>query len=204
MTGKKSNALRYKMTVEVDTPQGVKSGYAVREMTLSTDNIMRPTTGGIKGEAVAIDLPGGRTLFALLKGGDGDIDYAMQIGGRAGVWGSSPDQQGKKPIPVELWPTVPSTIGLANTNPLPMLVEFRDLNDPSTVERIDPSNLAAHFGTGVKLRRIELRATDEQVSTGIEKRLSWLKSYYNLQLDGHRYNDSQRFSNSLNVLSFQR
>ena len=113
------NALRYKMVVEVDTPAGVRSGFAVREMGLSTDNIMRPTTGDIKGEAVTVDLPGGQVLFALLTGGDGDVDYAMQIGGRAEVWGKSPNEP--RDGPVELYPTAPKTVGLARTNPLPML-----------------------------------------------------------------------------------
>ena len=31
--GKGTNTLRYKMTVEVDTPHGIKSGYAIRELT---------------------------------------------------------------------------------------------------------------------------------------------------------------------------
>lgn len=195
------NVLRYKMTVEVETLEGIKSGFAVREMILSTDNIMRPTTGRIRGEAVAVDLPGGKTLFALLTGGDGDVDYAMQIGGRAQVWGKSPSEL--RATPIELYPIAPDTIALNHTNPLPMLVMFRDVGVPKSVERVDPTNVAAKFGAGVKLKRITVNRTDDTVTTGVEKRLHWLKFYYNRQLDGHRYNDSQNFSNSLNVLSFQ-
>ena len=32
---------------------------------------------------------------------------------------------------------------------LPLLVRFRDINDPTTVERVDPNDLAASFGPGV-------------------------------------------------------
>lgn len=173
--GQPDNSLRYKMTVEVDTPQGVRSGYAIREMVLSTDNIMRPTTGRIRGEAVAVDLPGGRTLFALLIGGDGDVDYAMQIGGRAEVWGKSPAE--RQAAPVELWPVAPKTLGLNGTDPLPMLVTFRDANDPKSVERIDPAKFETYFGTGVNLRRIELQATEERVTTGIGRRFGWWEKY---------------------------
>ncbi|MEO5773805.1 MAG: hypothetical protein ABIQ32_06765 [Sphingomicrobium sp.] len=161
-----TNRLRYKMTVEVDTPEGVKTGFAVREMALNTDNIVRPATGAIKGEAVAVDLPGGQTLFALLTGGDGDVDYGMQIGGRAGVW--------ERGGPIELYPTAPKTSGLERTDPLPMLVRFRDLGDPKSVERVEPANLAASFGAGVRLRRITVETTKDALTTGMGKRLGWL------------------------------
>ena len=168
-------ALRYKMTVEVDTPEGVRSGFAVREMRLSTDNIVRPTTGDIKGEAVAVDLPGGQVLFALLTGGDGDVDYAMQIGGRAEVWGKSLNEP--RDGPVELYPTAPKTVGLARTNPLPMLVRFGDPRDPKSVEEVGPGTLQAMFGPGVKLRQIFIEATDEPVTVGIGERFPWFERY---------------------------
>ncbi|HEX7876810.1 MAG TPA: hypothetical protein VF489_09530 [Sphingobium sp.] len=161
-----NSSLRYKMVVEVDTPQGVKSGFAVREMGFNTDNIVRPATGSLKGEAVAVDLPGGQTLFALLTGGDGDVDYAMQIGGRAGVWESSG--------PVELYPVAPNTVGLQRTDPLPMLARFGDVRDPKSVERVELGVLDQTFGPGVRLRRITIEKTRESVTVGIGKRLGWL------------------------------
>jgi hypothetical protein len=57
-----------------------------------------------------------------------------------------------------------------------MLVRFRDIADPTSVEKVDPDNLAASFGEGVKLRRITVQLTDDPVTTGIEKRLGWLRS----------------------------
>jgi hypothetical protein len=173
--GQSENALRYKMTVEIDTPQGVKSGFAVREMTLNSDNLVGGPTGQVRGEAVVVDLPGGKTLFALMTGGDGDVDYAMQIGGRAQIWGKSPENPAAGPV--ELYPTAPGTTGLANTNPLPMLVTFRDIDDPASVERVEPGALYAKFGPGVKLKRITVATTNEAVTVGIEKRLRWLSHY---------------------------
>lgn len=173
--GESENALRYKMTVEVDTPQGVKSRFAVREMGLNSDNLIGGPKGGIRGEAVAVDLPGGKTLFALMKGGDGDVDYAMQIGGRAQVWGKSPENPAAGPI--ELYPTAPRTIGLANTNPLPMLVRFLDTSDPKSVELVNPHDLAATFGSGFALRRITVEATRDAVTEEIGKTLEWLGKF---------------------------
>ena len=55
-----------------------------------------------------------------------------------------------------------------------MLVTFKDINDPKTVERVDPNNLAEAFGQGVRLARASIEITNEPVTTGIEKRLPWM------------------------------
>jgi hypothetical protein len=70
---------------------------------------------------------------------------------------------------------------------LPLLVRFRDLDDPKTVERVDPLDLGKSFGTGVKLQRATLEIvpagtwplndygiTGEQITTGISERLKWI------------------------------
>lgn len=179
------NFLRYKMIVEVETPQGVKIGSSVREMGLGKRRQIVGVSVKFRGEAVIVDLPGGQTLFALLTGGDGDPDYAKMLGGRAEVWGKSPSEPRKGPV--ELYPKAPDTIGLKHTNPLPMLVRFRDLADPTSVERVDPNDLAASFGPGVRLKRIAIEASDDVVTNGIEKRLIWLPSHYDKYLSGDRY-----------------
>jgi hypothetical protein len=60
-----------------------------------------------------------------------------------------------------------------------MFVRFRDINDPNTVERVDPNNLAASFGPGVRLTRATIEITDAPVTTGIEKELEWLRAVAN-------------------------
>src|SRR5687767_14049302 len=71
---------RYKMTVEVETPQGVKSGYAVREIAIRTVPPI-PMHGedrggvGVTGQAVAVDFASGKTLFALLADADGSYEF---------------------------------------------------------------------------------------------------------------------------------
>ena len=67
---------------------------------------------------------------------------------------------------------------------LPLLVRFRDINDPMTVERVDPGNLAASFGGGVSLTRASLETTRDPVTTGIDRRLPWLKPLKGGYLDG--------------------
>jgi hypothetical protein len=160
------------MTVNVDTYAGVKSGSSVleesayREMFQTSET--GPGGGGTRGEAVVVDLPEG-PLFVLLKlpdakGALGGYVTAALVGKerfagfeeyfaavkRLGGWFTS----AKAELPREYWP---------------MVVRFADLNDPKSVEQVDPS------AAGVK--RILLETSRDAVTTGIEKRLKWLGDY---------------------------
>src|SRR5688572_22804894 len=79
------NTVRYRMTVEVETPEGLRTGSAVREVTLNDGkswNWLPPFAWfgeqrpqwRLKGEAVAVDLPSGQTLFVLLRSENGLSD----------------------------------------------------------------------------------------------------------------------------------
>jgi hypothetical protein len=185
--------LRYRMTVEVETPEGLRKGSTVRELRF-TEAGNHPSTGesraqiDIVGEALAVDLPNGRTLFALLTGADGDVDYAKRIADRSGIW-----SEGKSltigPV-VELWPTAPTAPKLAHTSPLPMFVTFRDVTDPTSVFEVEPSKLVATFGTGYRLKSVTVQVTDQPVTRGIRQRLIWLGDYPEPSLDpDHAPND---------------
>jgi hypothetical protein len=162
--------LRYQMTVEVATPEGVRTGSAVREVRYQGRSSFpfgesRPSAE-LTGEAVSVELPGGRMLFALLKSGRGEIDYAKLIPGRA--------ELAEAAGAVELWPSAPEVTALKGSDPLPLLVTFRDLGDPKSVERVDPADLAATWGAGYELRRIAIQRTGDPVTMGIERLLPWL------------------------------
>lgn len=182
------NSWRYKMTVEVETPEGVRSGSAVREVRYQAASSWFPLGESrpqwrLKGEAVAVDLPNGRILFALLRGnGGGDVDYGARIadralgnGGRISGW----------PGPVELWPTAPSRIALEQTDTIPMMVTFADSHNAKSVEQLDPANLASTFGAGVRLRRITVEVVNDQVTMAIQKKLKWLSAYPETRLDAN-------------------
>ena len=52
---------------------------------------------------------------------------------------------------------------------IPMLVRFRDIDDPKSVEEVDPEDLAKSFGPGVKLARVTIEMTRDPVTKGIKK-----------------------------------
>lgn len=164
---------RYRMTVEVDTPQGMRSGSSVIEASFRKGiPFPGPEAGGtktsVRGEAVAVDLPGG-TLFALLSR-QGDRDAAVFYAANAfnpHRPGESDVDHAKRLRPVSQW----SGSAVLQRQDYPKLVRFRDIRDPKTVEPVDPDNLAASFGKGFRLKRIVIRMTDEAVTYGMEKAL---------------------------------
>ena len=197
---------RYRMTVTVETPEGIKTGSAVREVNAHREPDVGENAGAgsyVRGEAVVVDLGARGTLFALLRG-QNSVDHAEDIvfhmfpmpdgpgGGltREGIWYYSRLKDAKATLPIDKYP---------------MLVRFKDINDPKTVERVDPNNLAASFGDGVKLVSASIEITSDPVTTGVEKKLGWLREYYGKMLDGERYETIEaknRLANSLGSGSF--
>lgn len=196
---------RYRLTVEVETPDGLKTGSSVIEV---RQLIGRSTIGGfneqisykIRGEAVAVDLPGDRTLYALLRSGD-DVEWAARVipflAPNAGDENRLDDLlllKGKKDLP-RTWPPVGH---LSERPAYPTLVTFSDEADPTSVMLVDPDDLAATFGPGVKLRRITAELTEDLVTTGIEERLGWLSEYPEPRLDpDYRGSTNPNLSQSL-------
>ncbi len=73
-----------------------------------------------------------------------------------------------------------------------MLVRFRNIADPASVEKVYPENLAKSFGPGVRLKRATIEISTDPVTTGIEKRLGWLN-----RLDSYRTIPTNPFTNTL-------
>lgn len=186
---------RVRMTVEVDTPQGLKSGSSVMEVVAYKESIVIGDRGGghsgVGGEAVAIDLPGG-PVFALLTIGDGaptlasQVTYALAPEARSGDFDAylaavrKLGRASEGAIEAELPHHLTYSYG-GDDHPeadvaWPMMIRFRNLNDPRTLERVDPATI------GVK--RITLTVTKEPVTVGIEKRLGWLEELENFHYDG--------------------
>ncbi|MEN7538512.1 hypothetical protein [Aurantiacibacter flavus] len=186
---------RYRLTVEVETPEGLKTGSSVIEVKTSVAgrNIV-PMPGAVshrvRGEAVMVDLGARGVLFALLRSDD-NFDWASNVAYRLapkmprvrdaeGRLDSDSDFEAQYATmlehrePIELPRTFPDVGHLKNQPARPMLVRFGDIEDPSTVEQVDPDDLAFTFGPGVRLRRITVQLTGDPVTKGIVERLPWL------------------------------
>lgn len=171
--------VRYKMVVEVETPEGLRTGSAVREVSyVHASPLAIFTKDGVwvEGEAVAVSLPGGQTLFAVLQSADGNLDYSARLPEWLMNWRR---QGGIYTEPIELYPSVP-----LNTRPRlslegkrPLLVTFRDVREPTSVLQVDPTNIATQFGDGFRLRRITVSFTDDVMTQKIRPLLPWLTSH---------------------------
>jgi hypothetical protein len=193
-----SVTLRYRLTLEAEVDGQPKSGSSVIEVTYSKQPQIasQPELSiGYRGEAVVLDLGSRGMLFALLKAGADSRSSPEWIVLRAFnlPGGSFPRPveegvkqvrrlSGKRELPLES---------------LPLLVRFRDINDPMTVERVNPLNIAERFGAGAKLVRATLEIaptgiwplnvfgiTGEAVTAGIQGKLNWLRRLNGGYLDG--------------------
>ncbi len=187
-----SASLNYKLSVDVEDNGVMHHGEGVIGVDFHSNGFMRIAhtpkwSIWPRGEAFAVDLGARGTLFVLLSSDrtratlSRPREHTSAEAGRSAMWvyyGDSfgdlpPDRTGKRQLDefmrnraiVEIAP-----------NSLPMLVRFRDINDPKSVERVDPEHLDASFGSGAKLVRATVEITDEPVTTGIEKRLGWVTS----------------------------
>lgn len=173
---------RYRVTVEVETPSGLRSGSSVMQASLSENSIEINGSAyrfRFKGQAVTVDLLGGQMLFALLDEdfpgwvreafldrpnlNDSVSDYARlgshELRGRA------------VEVPREKYPK---------------FAHFQDINNPRTAQQVDPDDLGSAFGFKGRIRRIFVTLTDAQVTTGIEKRLPWLRHQQGALLPQYR------------------
>ena len=201
-------AWRYKMTVRVETPEGIKSGAAVREVRVRT-GIDFPDRGsgtaiGARGEAVVVDMGKRGVMFGLMRSSR-SVDYAYSIffkkfslpGKRNGAESATPEG-------VRYYNGLKSGKAGLSSEEYPEFVRFRDMKDPKSVELVDPNDLESSFGEGVKLLDVEIAITDEPVTRGIEAWLGWLPSHRKGYLDGQFAGGGPELSNILHSGDFQR
>lgn len=160
-----THTYRYKLTVEVDTPEGVRSGYAVREVTWRDGPMitMEAPAGTMKerGEAVAVDLPSGQTLFALLYSNNQGVTARLAFGTSRL---KPPYDMGVVDV---LIPKRKNSVW--GQDGYPRFVVFRDLEDLQSVEKLDPSSFSSVLGEGYELRRVTAELTNEAITMNVEE-----------------------------------
>lgn len=189
---------RYKMTVTVETPEGLKTGYAVREVVFTDGPKLLPDVAGanwgVRGEAVAVDLGQGKYLFALM-----DIDGSYRI-----VYDAFPHQSENVHEYIHYYKSLTGQKKVLEHNQYPTLVTFTDIKDPKSVVAVAVDNLAGPFGAGVTLKDITLEMTEEEVTWGIETYLGWLDTVKGGYLDGQFAGGGPELSNILHGGNFKK
>lgn len=168
-----------KLTISVMTPDGLKVASAVSAVSIykspewwGMGDSRGSITSSTSGEAVVLELTKDRFLFALLRG-----PYEPRA---ESVFFPDPE---KPRLWEQLEPLYDWLVSLRETREVPrkeypMLVTFGDVNVPSSIKLVDPLNLAATFGSGYALSKVELSITDDNVSRENTRRvLPWLCTY---------------------------
>ncbi|MDZ4089050.1 MAG: hypothetical protein U1E69_19835 [Tabrizicola sp.] len=170
-----------RLTLVIETPQGEVRGSAVTRVTKTetSGSLVLPEARGVRskveGEAVVVEVAPGKFLFALLSGSGEEkrdathwvypayrLSEADSYGGEMMKLLSQP-YDAPVPLPPEGWP---------------MLVTFDDISKPETVRRVNPEDLVAVFGEGVRLKAVTLEITEEAVTVErVEGVLTWLGVY---------------------------
>ncbi len=186
-----------KITVEVETPEGPKAASSVIRKTFVHENSWfappeaRGASQSVSGEAVVLEVAPGKYLFALLKGLPSPFEVFFP---------------GEKPLEVASRMELLRESRTLPGDLYPLLVTFTDIDDPTTVLRVDPSDLAAMFGPGYALKAITLEITDDPLTDGrMSSVLDWLPSYFDRRLDGNRFGtikSKNPFANELSSGAF--
>src|ERR1700733_455083 len=206
-----SQSYRYKLTLAVNTPQGIKRGSSVVEDVFSNVSIpARGITHRLHGEALYLDLgPGARPLIALLTSsihdkygverrwtkdaGPNDNLLAQLYGQPSADFMDNVARLGRLRGPRRITPA-----------DLPDLVTFADVNDPKSVIEVNPNDLPATLGQNVTWNEVTLEMTDEPITTGITARLPWLSASFEKKLrrDGSDHGAKHELANKLSSFDF--
>jgi hypothetical protein len=174
-------AHKFRLTVEVETPEGRKSASSVVAVHPDRSYTRRGQTRTL-GDAVFVDLGQGKNLVALLAHVDNklvldDMNYVAlrAYGGAAGKrvpFSEMSRQTGTVPVKGEL---------------IPVLVSFADPANPGTARVVAPDDVEAVLGKGYRLQGMTVEvvpngywpldfggALGEPVTRGIQAKLPWL------------------------------
>ncbi|WP_439357271.1 hypothetical protein [Bradyrhizobium sp. DASA03007] len=203
----RTESYRYKLTLAVNTPEGVKRGSSVVQVTFWDVSFpAKGTMHRLDGQALYLDLgPGMRPLIALLTSRlhrryDDEIRWTEEAGPGTVLilqaYGESwsPDFMDDVPRLARL--RGPRQIA---SKDLPNLVTFADVNKPSSVIEVDRNDLQASLGADVSWNDITIESTDEPITKGIEQKLPWISTYFqeNLRLDGSSLTGKETIANRL-------
>lgn len=174
-------AHKYRLAVEVETPEGPKSASGVVAVHPDRSYSRRGQTRTV-GDAIFVDLGGAKNLVALLAHVDknlvlDDMNYVAlraynEAAGRRVSFNEMSRLTGIVPVKGE---------------PIPVLVTFADPANPGTARAVAPDEVEAVLGKGYRLKGLTAEVVPngywpldfggvlgEPVTRGIQSKLPWL------------------------------
>ena len=176
---------KFRLTIEVETPGGVKSVSNVMSVTPNRgyggSGAGESSMPRLRGDALFVDFGGGRNLVVLLahdndgREGEGMVFLPMRAYRAAGNDIQFRDvRRMTKPVPV-------------TGDLMPLMISFADEDRPQTARRVAPDRLDQVLGPGYRLKGLTLAAVPnglwpfdfgsmlgEPVTRSIEREIAWL------------------------------
>lgn len=169
-----TSTYRYRLQLELDTPEGRKTGSSVIEVLVREVNWGTPESTGtsrsLKGEAVFIDMGGGRNLVATMTTGAQGEDEESRFERIAELAVQS--ATGKYPDPMKM-----SELTGAFEIPevaRPTLVTLSNVKDGFSARAVQTTQLASVFGQGFKFVSAKIVLTRDNPNYSIDKHLPFL------------------------------
>jgi hypothetical protein len=187
---------RYKLTAEVMTPEGLKTGSSVIEVSYSSTSPI-PNPGRWRkdrliGEAVYVDLGMGKNLFVLLTANESNriiTDRDEYGGGRDSSYLGALRAITLPLVALKL-PSIPGNermmqqqlVAMSNSGiheieaeNTPTLITFKDIINKNTVVVIDPTKISEVFGEGYSISKLTVEITDSPITQKLNQILPWLE-----------------------------
>lgn len=176
---------KYRLTVEVETPQGLKSSSHVIAVHPNRSYAGSGSVGTqIKGDALVVDVGNGKGAVVLLAHGGQplDLEAINYIDLRAIIAATGQRVQFRELK--SLAASAPVTEGRT-----PVILAFSDMADPASARVVEPEQFETALGTGVRLRGIRVEtlppgwwpidfggALGEPVTRNVESKLPWWRN----------------------------
>jgi hypothetical protein len=184
---------RYRITVEIDRPEGVRSGSTVIEVSKRDVRWVLIGRGNyeyrVRGEALFIDLGAGRNVIGLLATGASASNISQMTSLFVEAYGHYRWDK-------DVWSGRTKLQGVVELQPplIPTLVTFLDLSDPATARivyatgvvessdgrsgwrstpRVMTDRVAELLGPGFRFKRALLEMVSEPPKQGMANRLPW-------------------------------
>ena len=174
---------RYELSIEVETPDGLKTGSSIIEANYGWEPTLFGLISGVKnsvtGEAVFVDLGDRKNLVVTFRARTRE-GSALKLPSK--IFGFPPHHKTKTKTGIRA--AMKAGTREVPIAELPFTVTFPDVRDPMSVKELDPSNIGEYFGDGFSIKRAEIRMTRDSARKQIVSKLPWLEAIGSKPLNG--------------------
>jgi hypothetical protein len=168
-----TTVIKYKIIVEVETPEGLKTGSNVVQVTITPKFVhwnpsSPPVSTRVKAEAIFIDLGQGKNIVSTLTFGEsGTLDRIGELA-----------QSVFKCTVSDLYIKMNNIRQKLTGSNIPVLITFSDQNNLSTLRVVKPDEFEQVLGNGYSFKGAWIEISENAVDINrIDQSLPWVGTY---------------------------